>query len=128
MLRTTQQRTALREVFERTPHPLTASEVLTAAQGRCPRIGIATVYRYLRLLLDEGWLTTVEIPGEPVRYETTREEHHHHFRCRACGQIWKINGCVDSLRKLVPSGFILQEHLLVLFGLCRECAQVTAPA
>jgi Fur family ferric uptake transcriptional regulator len=118
----------MREVFEGTRHPLTANEVLAAAQRAHPRLGIATVYRYIRVLLDEGWLTTVELPGEPVRYEVSHKEHHHHFRCSACGRIWELNGCVDGLRKLAPPGFVLHEHLLVLFGLCTDCAQMAATA
>lgn len=128
MLRTTQQRTVLRNIFEKTNHPLTANEALAAAQRIHPRMGIATVYRYIRVLLDEGLLSTVELPGEPVRYESSHKEHHHHFRCGACGRVWEINGCVDGLRKLAPPGFVLNEHLLVLFGLCSECAPLAATA
>src|SRR5690606_18565847 len=53
--RDTAQRRALRAAFERADRPLSPAELLAAAQSDVPGLGLATVYRTVRALLDEGW-------------------------------------------------------------------------
>lgn len=85
--RNTNQRKAIRDVFTATDRPLSTQEVLDAAQTHKPGLGIATVYRTIKLLLNEGWLSTVRLPGESPRYEIAGKPHHHHFYCNACGRL-----------------------------------------
>ncbi len=123
MERNTRQRESIRQVFEETDRPLGPHEVLDAAQSHIPGLGIATVYRTLKALTEEGWLIPVELPGEPQRYEIAGKGHHHHFQCRACDRVFEADGCVTDLRRLVPSGFKLDRHEVVLYGTCETCAQ-----
>lgn len=120
--RDTQQRRAIRRVIEESGRPLGPREVLDAAQAHCPGLGIATVYRTLKTLVEEAELTQVELPGEPPRYETTGKHHHHHFHCRACDRVFELEGCPEGLRRLTPPGFSLESHELVLYGRCPGCA------
>lgn len=122
MKRDTQQRRAIRRVIEEAGRPLGPREVLAASQAHCPGLGIATVYRTLKALVEEGALTQVELPGEPPRYEGTGKRHHHHFHCRACDRVYELEGCPEGLRHLTPPGFALESHELVLYGRCAGCA------
>ena len=45
------------------------------------RIGIATVYRTIKLFEDNNLLEKHEFKGYSSRYETVRENHHHLMRC-----------------------------------------------
>lgn len=119
--RSTTQRNAIKLVFEESTGPLSPREILDAARLRVSGIGIATIYRTIKSLLDSGWLATVELPGQPPRYERAGKGHHHHFHCRACRRVFEIEGCPGSLRKLTPAGFALESHDLTLHGICREC-------
>ena len=121
MERNTRQRGAIRRAFQRADRPLGTNEVLDLARTEVGGLGIATVYRNIRTLLDEGWLTVVELPGEVPRYEIHGKEHHHHFRCRRCDRVFEVSGCVGPLTDLVPNGFSLDSHELVLYGRCAEC-------
>jgi len=121
--RNTHQRSAIRDVFTHTDRPLSTAEVLKAAQRRKSGLGIATVYRTLKMLLDEGWLSTVKLPGEPPRYERAGKPHHHHFYCQACGRVYEVPGSERLLEELVPKGFVLQSHDLVLSGRCADCVK-----
>lgn len=121
MIRNTRQRTVIRKVFEDTNRPMGAPEVLEAAKPLLAGLGIATVYRTIKALLEEGWLTPVELPGEPPRYELSGKDHHHHFHCRDCGKVYELEGCVDNLKKMTPPGFRLLGHDVILFGLCVAC-------
>ncbi len=122
-LRNTHQRNAIREVFTHTDRPLSTGEVLKAAQRRKSGLGIATVYRTLKMLLDEGWLSTVKLPGEPPRYERSGKPHHHHFYCQVCGRVYEVPGSERLLEELVPKGFVLESHDLVLAGRCADCVK-----
>ena len=121
MERNTRQREAIRQVFAEKDRPLGPQEVLEAAQAYIPGLGIATVYRTLKALTEEDWLTPVELPGEPQRYEISGKGHHHHFRCSACDCVFEIDGCLTNFKKLVPRGFHIDRHEVVLYGTCKTC-------
>jgi Fur family ferric uptake transcriptional regulator len=121
MERKTRQRDAIRQVFEEIPRPLGPQEVLDAGRQHVAGLGIATVYRTINSLVDTGWLVTVELPGEPPRYERAGAAHHHHFHCRACTRVFEIHGCPGDLRDLAPAGFRLEGHEVVLYGQCAQC-------
>lgn len=126
--RSTQQRTAIMAVFRDSLHPLLPADVLNLASQRCPGLGIATVYRTIKALLAEGWLQTVNLPGETARYELQDRPHHHHFQCRSCGQVFDIPGCPGSLEHLAPAGFRVDGHELTLYGHCHNCSRPEATA
>jgi Fur family ferric uptake transcriptional regulator len=119
--RNTRQRQAIRNALEKADRPLGPLEVLKAARIFAPGLGIATVYRTLKGLVEEGWLVAVDLPGEPPRYETAGKTHHHHFRCRRCDRVYEIRGCPPDLKRLAPRGFRLEGHEIVLYGLCTTC-------
>lgn len=121
MLRNTRQRQAIRRALEEVDRPLSPQEVLKVAQGHAPSLGMATVYRTLKELVADGWLVPVELPGEPPRYESASKAHHHHFHCRQCRQVYEIDGCPQNLKPLTPAGFTLENHHVVLSGLCATC-------
>jgi Fur family ferric uptake transcriptional regulator len=125
MERNTRQRGAIRRAFQRTDRPLGTGEVLELARSEVGGLGIATVYRNIRTLVDERWLAVVELPGAVPRYELHGKEHHYHFNCRTCNRVFEAPGCVGSLAELVPLGFALDDHELVLYGRCAECAATT---
>ncbi len=54
MERTTRQRDAIKAVIEAAKRPLSPREVLDAARHEVRALGIATVYRNLKLLVAEG--------------------------------------------------------------------------
>jgi Fur family transcriptional regulator, ferric uptake regulator len=119
--RKTKQRDALREVFEQAHGPLSVADLLEAASKHVDGLGVATVYRTVGSLLEEGWIQAVEIPGEPARYERANKAHHHHFQCESCDRVFDIAGCMDNLRKLVPPKFRIKAHDVTLYGVCASC-------
>lgn len=122
MQRKTAQRSAIRHAIEHARHALSPHEILDAAKVEAPGLGIATVYRTIKALVHEGEIVPVELPGEPPRYERSGKPHHHHFYCRECAQVYPVEGCAHDLNDMVPKGFSLEEHHVVLYGLCSACA------
>ncbi|QDG53106.1 transcriptional repressor [Persicimonas caeni] len=120
MERRTEQREAMKKVFDEAKRPLTAQEVLDLAQEHVPGLGIATVYRNLKAFVDEGVLTPVDLPGEPSRYESVDLEHHHHFQCDACGLVFDIPGC-PNIKSIVPEDYEVTRHEILMYGVCPTC-------
>ena len=120
--RNTRQKKAIRAAFEQTNQPLSPEEVLAFAIGQVPRLSIATVYRNIHALVESGWLVSLELPGEPKRYERTDEAHHHHFRCDHCGKLYQLPGCLLRERFRLPRGFRARRHEIFVYGLCAACA------
>jgi Fur family ferric uptake transcriptional regulator len=123
MQRNTTQRQAIQRVMQEVNRPLGPEEIYESAKTYCPGLGIATVYRAIKELVDARQLTIVNLPGEPSRYEMAGKGHHHFFFCRHCKKTFDIKGCPGNLRTLIPSGFKLEEHEIVLYGLCNDCGK-----
>ncbi|MBI5836413.1 MAG: transcriptional repressor [Candidatus Eisenbacteria bacterium] len=121
MERNTSQRRAIQRVLQDAARPMGPREILDAARRHIPGLGIATVYRTIKRCVEEGTLHPVELPGEPPRYEPAGKNHHHHFRCRGCNRVYEVRGCPKNLSTLTPPGFRLEDHSVVLYGLCVEC-------
>lgn len=123
MNRTTRQREAILHAFRASGRPLSPSEALGLARRQVESVGQATVYRTVRLLVEEGVLSPVSLPGEPPRYELKKkaDTHHHHFHCDACDRVYDIAGCPKGLEHMVPDGFTLRSHEIVLYGTCEHC-------
>ncbi len=123
MQRDTAQRRAIRDVLLAANRPMSPQELLEDARSRVPNMGIATVYRTVKGLTELGWLVTVELPGEPQRYEVSGKGHHHHFSCNACGRVFEIHGCPSEMDKMLPKGFHMESHEVILYGRCDDCNQ-----
>jgi Fur family ferric uptake transcriptional regulator len=121
--RNTRQRSAIEKVFDAPGRPLTSNEVHRRAQERVPGIGIATVYRALRCLLQEERLVTVRLPGERLAFEPSGRPHHHHFHCRVCRRTWDLAGCPLLVPIRVPRRFRVESHDLVVHGRCGDCGR-----
>ena len=121
MERNTLQRQSILKAFEKSERPLAVQEILELAQVQCPGLGIATIYRNVKALVKEGLLVTVDMPGA-VYYEIPRHHHHHHFSCTGCQKVFDIDKCGFNIKNLLPDGFTLQRHEILLFGQCSECS------
>jgi Fur family ferric uptake transcriptional regulator len=122
MERNTRQRSAIRDAIAQADRPLLPQEVLESAQKDVPGLGIATVYRNLKVLVEEGELQPVNLPGENPRFELVGHQHHHHFQCRQCLRVFDVHACPGDLARMAPQGFTVEDHDLTLYGRCRDCA------
>lgn len=122
MTRTTRQKTAIRSVLEAAHRPLSPQEILEAARSQVPELGIATVYRNLKSLLELGEIHAVPLPGDSPRYEpsSVASVHHHHFQCTVCGRVFDLQGCRQDFAAMIPPGFTLERHEITLYGRCAD--------
>lgn len=123
-LRRTRQAAALERAFAEAGRPLSPKEALALGQDEVPELSLATVYRWLKRETERGTLVPVELPGLASRYElaSAAGAHHHHFHCRSCERVFDLDGCTGGVNALAPPGFLVEDHNLLLQGLCGECS------
>ncbi|PYE54508.1 Fur family transcriptional regulator [Deinococcus yavapaiensis] len=121
--RNTRQRDTILAVLERAEGPLSAPELLCRAQQDLPGLGIATVYRTLKLLTEDGRVRSVNLDGESL-FERADLPHHHHFACRVCGKVFDLDVCPLALPQglAVPPGYLVEGHEVTLYGVCPGCS------
>lgn len=110
-------------MLEQADRPLSPREIHEGARIEVPSLGTATVYRTVNALVQEGELAVVELPGEAARYELAGKPHHHHFHCRRCDRVFEVPGCAVGRVEGAPPGFRVEDHEVVFYGQCGECAR-----
>jgi len=126
--RLTQSRAAVVRIIDEANGWLRPKQVHTQAKKYCPSIGLVTVYRTLALLVEHGYIRRIHFDDKCHGYAKVELSHGHHLVCRGCNQTIEIAGTEDlkPLMKQVQkeTGFVIEDHLLELVGLCRECQHI----
>jgi Fur family ferric uptake transcriptional regulator len=120
---TAQRLLILKSLCEGRRH-ITAQELFERVVKADPSIGFATVYRFLRHMNEQKFVTEVRLGGLPARYELAPKRHHDHLTCTACGQIVEFeNKTIETLQEKVARqfGYTLDHHVLELYGICPQC-------
>ena len=89
-------------------------------------IGIATVYRSLKLLEDNGLVTSINLGAAGKIYELANKPHHDHMICKNCNLIIEFEDPeIERLQVKAAKkyDFKLSGHLMQLYGLCSSCQQ-----
>ncbi len=127
--RNTRQREILQRIFRHAPGPLGVRKLLELAQAEVDKIGIATVYRTVRLLEESNEIRPVTLPDGEIQWESSDRGHHHHFLCRVCSTVTDFGGCpVHVHAESIPKGFVVESHELTLVGTCAKCSNPSPPS
>lgn len=123
--RHTRQREAIVRVIQASRGPLAVNDILERAQREHDGLGIATVYRTLKLLLEDGTVRQVILPSGETRYEMSGLGHHHHFQCRRCGEVVDLDVCPVAVLTgtTLAGGYTVEGHELTLYGVCPSCQE-----
>lgn len=122
-LKSTRQRAVLLNVVLGQVGHFSLDEVFTAAAAEMPVIGYATAYRTLKLFLEAGLISPIDLGDGVSRFELVRhEEHHDHIVCTGCGRVVEfVDHQIERLQLEVADrlGFDLVGHRMDLRGRCR---------
>lgn len=121
-LRDTKQRAAIKRTIEETGRPLGSKEILQQASRYVPQLGIATVYRNLKLMVEQGDLATVEVPGQAARYCVPGDQGRPLFVDTATDRVFPITMDEEQIKSLAPAGMAVERAQLFFFGLASEQA------
>jgi Fur family transcriptional regulator, ferric uptake regulator len=126
---TAQRLAVLNVVAKEENKHLSATEIYEALQEEHQGIGIATVYKTLRMLEQEGLLSKIELLDKTAHYEINDGAIHGHLICSKCGKIIEIRGsrARRSLELLQgDSNFAIQQGSVNLYGICEDCLRLQA--
>jgi Fur family ferric uptake transcriptional regulator len=126
-LNTTAQREVIVDLFLRTPDHVSIDELLVKVRRKHERVGYATVYRTLKLLVDSGLAIERQFGDGQARFEVAGA-HHDHLICARCGIILEFEDDeIERLQEKIAQrlgGFTVVRHRHELYALCPKARGV----
>ena len=132
-LKLTRQRKNILSTFLKMEH-VTAEQMYRLLSRKDPHIGLATVYRTLKLLCEAG-LAQEQHFGTQTQFDNVAHKgHHDHLICTVCDKIIEFENCqIEELQEEVArnNGFTIRTHKLELYGTpmqlqngtCKNCGR-----
>ncbi|MCD6425419.1 MAG: transcriptional repressor [Anaerolineales bacterium] len=122
--RITPQREMIIQAVSHSPVHITAEEVAEQLRVHTQAISIATVYRTLDMLWQEGFALRNDLGEGRIVYSTVLHGPHIHLVCRKCNKV--IDADVEILNSLsqdLQSIYNFQSDLdhFSIFGVCSDC-------
>ena len=122
--RVTPQREMIVEAIAHQGNHINAEEVFARIQEHTHAVNIATVYRTLDLLVEQGLASRIDLGEGQVVYATYQHGPHIHLVCRQCGQIIDADqNLLLALNEQLTAEYQFAadlQHISVL-GLCNDC-------
>ena len=128
-MRYSKQRKLILEIIRSTKIHPTAEWIFQEAKKSIPSIGIATVYRNLKVLTEAGEIRKVSTVDGVERYDGNIVRHYH-FRCNECGGILDLETsdeeALEEMEKKILQTFTnvpegAKVNITLLEGLCSKC-------
>lgn len=121
-LKATPQRLAIIEVVTKNGH-INIDSLYEEIKKRFNSISLATIYKNINSMTENGLLLEVKLPNAKSVYEMIKSEHAH-LKCDSCGNVKDIQ--IDTLTKFEEvskeHNFQLKTADVILTGLCDKCA------
>ena len=119
----TDQRKIIAKVMTQSKDHPDVDELYKRVSKIDPKISIATVYRTVKLLEEEGIVAKHDFKGKKARYEELSESHHDHLIDVKTGEIVEfVDEEIEILQKKVAEklGYNLIDHKLELYGIKKK--------
>ena len=118
---------AILDVVRATHNHPTALDVYEAVRHELPRIGLATVYRILHQLTEQGLIKELGQDVECSRYDANTHRHDHAI-CTECGALLDVPLDIQLSSELLQAaaqtaGIELASHEIRLYGRCLSCQE-----
>jgi Fur family ferric uptake transcriptional regulator len=122
--RPTRQQVAVAQLLEHTDDFTSAQTVHARLREAGEGVGLATVYRTLQSMVENGTVDVLRTDDGEAVYRACSNHHHHHLVCRQCGKTVEVEGpTVEAWADQVAGehGFTAVTHSLEIFGTCADC-------
>ncbi len=127
----TVQQDTVRQALAEAGTFLSAQDLHIRLRSAGHRIGLATVYRTLHALADEGGVDVLRArDGQGIYRACGSTEPHHHLLCRSCGRTVEVPACVLeewAAGAGAEHGFTEVTPIAEFFGTCADCAATAPP-
>ena len=120
MYKHSKQRDMILDFLKSTKSHPTPEQIFDTLRQNYPDLGIATVYRNLKALLQQGCIRKLNVGETCDRYDADMSNHFH-FLCEGCGAVSDIYpGELDVIFK--NSGDISIKNFEIYgYGICAGC-------
>jgi len=120
-LKVTPQRLKIVESLETFGH-LNIDMLYGEVKREHPNVSLATVYKNIAIMTENGLLDEVKIPESKNVYEVKKAQHHH-MRCIRCGRIDDVTVPHDEVTRQMEtaSGYRVVRSETVASGVCPAC-------
>ena len=111
--------------LERTEEFVSAQDLHASLRANGDRIGLATVYRSLQTLVEDGQVDVRRGTDGEALYRRCSTGHHHHLVCRLCGRTVEVGSRVVerwAAGTARDHGFVDPVHTVEITGTCPGCA------
>lgn len=88
-LKATPQRLSILNILLKHEHP-NIDELYEQIKAKNPTISLATVYKNLNTMIEEGIVIEIAVANKKTRYDIYEYEHIH-LICKNCGHIYDLN-------------------------------------
>lgn len=119
----TRQREDILATFLGAGQHISAEDLAAQVRAVNPRVGLSTVYRTLKLLVECELAEEHHFAGDVTLYEPL-QRHHEHMICLTCSQIFEFEDEeLEELKARIAErhGFKMVRHTLHLYGVCSAC-------
>jgi Fur family peroxide stress response transcriptional regulator len=98
-------------------------ELYKLVKAVSPSVSLATIYKNVNLLVEEGLLKEIPIEGAKSVYEINMGDHVHYV-CSKCGFVEDLEDDSYSLRGFLENKYGRQINSvgIMIKGICRSCA------
>ncbi|YAL82153.1 Fur family transcriptional regulator [Dermacoccaceae bacterium W4C1] len=123
--RPTRQRAAVAQALESSADFTSAQDLHAQLRGQGDTVGLATVYRTLQTMVDDGDVDVLRTDDGEAVYRRCSTGHHHHLVCRDCGATVEVEGpAVERWTEQVSAqhGFTDVTHTVEILGRCADCS------
>jgi Fe2+ or Zn2+ uptake regulation protein len=117
-IRFTNQKMAIWEYLKSVKTHPPAEEIYNQVRKALPRITLATVYRNLKEMSQQGIIQ--EIPDKVLRYDGDISLHAH-FICEECGKIYDVFGKCGLIKPASSKVGKIKKHQIYFYGICKKC-------
>ena len=117
-----QRELILKTLQEHMVHP-TADYIYEVLKKELPSISLATVYRNLNQLAENGMVKKIEGLDGSVHFDHNLTNHYH-FICTKCNKVYDVPYDVapDLADKVLSkTGLIIENYDISFKGICPEC-------
>ncbi len=121
----TRQRDLVAETVLLSDEHLSVETIEKRLKERGERVGTATIYRTLDVLVESGLVRAHDFGEGFKRFEPMPQQaHHEHLICVRCGKV--VEFANERLERMLPiiadeHAFQHQRHRVEIYGLCQEC-------
>ena len=120
--RNSKKRDQIVEAINAASGPVSVNDIHDALEEGGNPVGIATIYRTIKLLLEAEHITDVVFADGVHRYELSELGHHHHFVCEACDKVFDLPDCqIKDHAHELGNGFKVKSHDITYYGVCGDC-------